>query len=63
MKSFSFVEGSIDPCLYVEKSVKGIVYIALYVDNNLIIGNSAAVDDAISALKNKELVLKIMKGL
>ena len=31
LKSSSFVGGSIDPCLYVKKSAKGIVYIALYV--------------------------------
>ena len=59
----SFFGGSIDPCLYVKKSAKGIVYVALYVDDYLMIGDIAAMDDAIKALKNKGLVLKIVEGL
>ena len=46
-----------------EKSVKGIVYVAMYVDNNLMNGNMATIDDAIKALKNKGLVLKVVEGL
>ena len=42
--------------------MRGIVYVALYVDNNLMIGGKAAID-AILALKNKGLVLKVMEGL
>ena len=38
---------SIDPCLYVRKSAKGIIYVALYVDDSLMIGNMATIDDAI----------------
>ena len=63
LKSSGFVGGSIDPCLYVKKIMKGIVYIALYVDDNLMIDISAAIDDAILAVKNKGLVLKIVEGL
>ena len=51
-KCIGFVGGSIDPCLYVKKSAKGIVYIALYVDDNLSIGDIASIDDATLALKN-----------
>ena len=58
LKSSSFIGGNIDPCLYVKKSTKGIVYIALYVDDNLMIDDIAAIDDAIVALK-----LKILEGL
>ena len=60
LKSSSFVGGSIDPCLYVKKSANGIVYIDLYVDNNLIVGNITTINDAIKALNSKGLVLKIM---
>ena len=63
LKSSGFVGGSIDPCLYVKKSAKGIVYVALYVGNKLMIGNSATIDDAILALKKKGLMLKIVEGL
>ena len=60
LKSSGFVRGSIDPCLYVQK---GTVYVALYVDDNLMIWYIATIDDAIEALKNKGLVLKIVEGL
>ena len=63
LKSFGFVGGYIDPCLYVKKSMKGIVYVALYVDDNLMIVDNATIHDAILALKNKGLVLKIIEGL
>ena len=53
MKTSSFVGGSIDSCLYVKKST----------NDNLMIGNISAINDAIEALKNKELPLKIVKGL
>ena len=43
--------------------MKGIVYIALYIDDNLIIGDMAAMDDAIAWQKSNGLVLKIVEGL
>ena len=63
LKSSGFVRGSIDPCLYVKNSANGIVYLALYIEDNLMIGNIAAIDDAIEVLKSKGLVLRIMEGL
>ena len=50
-------------CCYVKKSTKCIVYVALYLDDNLMFGDSATIDDAVLALKNKGLVLKIVEGL
>ena len=46
-----------------EKSKKGIVCVALYVDNNLMIGYVEAIDDVTIALKENELVLKILEKL
>ena len=63
MKSSVFIGGNINPYLYVKKSAKGIVYVALYVGNNLMVGDIAAIDKAIEALKNKGLVLKVVEGL
>ena len=63
LKNSGFVGGTINPCLYVKKSMKGIVYLALYLDDNLMIGDFATIDDAIKVLKSKELVLKIVEGL
>ena len=38
LKKISFEGGEVDTCLYVRESTKfGRVYIALYVDNNLIV--------------------------
>ena len=48
-----------DPCLYVKKRTKGTVYIALYVGDNLMTGDIAAINDAFKALKNKGLVQKM----
>ena len=63
LQNSGFEGGNINPCLYVNRSAKGIVYVALYVDDNLMIGEKPTIDDAILALKNKGLVLKIVKGL
>ena len=61
LKNFEFVGGNVDPCLYVKKGVKGVVYVALYVDDYLMVGDIAAIDDTISALKSNMLVLKVIK--
>ena len=63
LKSSGFVGGSIDPYLYVKNSMKGIVYIVLYIDDNLMVQDIAAIDDSMLSLKNKGLVQKIMEGL
>ena len=63
MKSSDFVGGSINTCLYVKKSTKGTVYIALNIDYNLMIGYIAAINDAIEAMKNNGLMLKMVAGL
>ena len=43
--------------------MKSIVYVAFYIDDNLMVGDIATNDDAIEAIKNKGLVLKIVEGL
>ena len=63
MKSSGFVGSSIYPCLYVKKSTKCIVCVASYIENNLMMWDIAAINDAIEALKNEGLILKIMEKL
>ena len=58
-----FIGGNFDPYLYVKKSVKGVVCVALYIDNNIMVGDMVVIDDTISALKSNGLVLKNMKVL
>ena len=45
-----FSRGHVDSYLCMKMSTKGIVYIASYVDNYLIIGNPKATDEAIEQL-------------
>ena len=40
-----------DPCLYIKKNDKGIVYVALYVDDNLMIWDVEANYNGVVALK------------
>ena len=51
LKKLGCFGGNDDPCLYVKKSEKGIVYVALYIDDNLMIGDIEAINEAITALK------------
>ena len=55
--------GNVDPCPSVKKSEMCIVYVALCLDYNLMIGDMEAIDDAITALKENGLLQKVMEGL
>ena len=54
---------NVNPCFHVKHSVKGIVYIALYVDVNLMVEDTEFVDEATGFLKENGLDLKIVEGL
>ena len=43
---------------FLKQSTKGIVYVALYIDDNLMIGIPDAIDEAVEQLKKNDLVLK-----
>ena len=45
LKNVGFIGGNVNPCLYVKESVKGIVYVALYVDYNLIVEDVEVIDN------------------
>ena len=63
LKKLISVEANVDTCLYVKKSEKSIMFVALYIDNNLMVGDIEAIDEPILALEENGLVLKIMEGL
>ena len=63
LKKIGFEGGEVDPCLMVLKTRKGICYIALYVDDNLLVGTPEAIDEVIAALKGEGLILKIEDDL
>ena len=59
MNKSGFVGGNLDQSLYV-KSENGMVYVALHIDNNLMIGDIKAINGFNA---ENRLVLKIMEGL
>ena len=63
LKQIGFKSGNADPCLLTKKDEKGIVLIALYVDDCLCIGNKEAIDEKVEELKKKGLNLKVDKNL
>ena len=50
--------GVADPCLMMKKSEKGIVYMAIWVDDCLLIGDQAAIDQAIIDIEGQGFKLK-----
>ena len=49
-----------DPCLYVQESTRfERVYIALYVDDNLIVGKEEAINEVIQELCSEGFTLKV----
>ena len=64
LKKIGFEGGEVDPCLYIKETTKfGRVYIALYVDDNLIVGHPEAINETIEDLRKEGLVLKVEDDL
>ena len=51
------------PISLFKKSEKGIVCVALYIDDNLMVGELEVFDKEIAAFEENGMVLKIMEGL
>jgi hypothetical protein len=63
LRKIGVTGGDVDPCLFVKNSSLGIVFIALYVDDNLLVGHPKAIKDAIKQMKKHGLILKIKDDL
>ena len=63
MCKIGFNGGHVDPCLLWKQYEKGIVFVAIYVDNNLIVGHLEAIEDTINFLKKNGLVVKVEDDL
>ena len=63
LKKLRFAGGNVDPYLYVEKSEKGIVSVALHIDDNLMVGDIEVIDNVIATLNKNGLILNVMEGL
>ena len=58
LKKIGFEGGYPDPCLYSRRDENGVVFLAVWVDDSLLVGDSKAIDKAIQDLKDEGFVLK-----
>ena len=63
LKECGFARSSVDPCLWIKYSNQGIVLIAIYVDDCLMIGTDSDIDAVIEKLKNYDFGLKVEHNL
>lgn len=63
LRDLGFKGGYPDPCLMTRQSDEGLVYIAIWVDDSLLVGDEKAIDKAISDLRNKGFTLKVEGSL
>ena len=59
LRNIGFVGGNADPCMMMRKNEHGVCYIAIWVDDSLLIGHEAAIEQTIKDLKNSGFGLKI----
>jgi hypothetical protein len=63
LKGCGFIGSPVDPCLWIKHSEFGIVMIAMYVNNCLVVGSKEGIQDMINCLKNCNFGLKIEDNL
>ena len=63
LKKLNFEGGYPDPCLMTRRTEKGVVFIAIWVDDSLLVGNQMAIDETINDLKNEGFTLKVEGSL
>ena len=59
LKKLGFEGGQVDPCLMVRRDETGLIFIAIYVDDCLMVGDKEAVEDTINGLKLNGFNLKV----
>ncbi len=59
LNKIGFIGGYPDPCLLMRKTENGTVFIAVWVDDSLMIGDKAAIDGAVEDLQKEGFKLKI----
>jgi hypothetical protein len=63
LKGCGFQGNSVNPCLWTKFKEHGIVFVGIYVDNCLVIGNENGINDIINGLKTYKFGLKIANDL
>jgi hypothetical protein len=61
LKGCGFQGNSVDPCLWTKYTEHGIVFVGIYVENCLVIGNEKDINDVIDGLKTYKFGLKTYK--
>jgi len=59
LRDLGFKGGYPDPCLMTRHSKEGLVFIAIWVDDSLLVGNEKAIDKTIEDLKSRGFTLKV----
>ena len=59
LRDIGFVGGYPDPCLMTRHGKEGVVFIAIWVDDSLLVGDKDAIDKTIEDLKRKGFTLKV----
>jgi Reverse transcriptase (RNA-dependent DNA polymerase) len=52
LKGFGFKGSPVDSCLWTKHSKPGIIMVAVYADDCLVVGNEKRIEDMINCLKN-----------
>lgn len=63
LKKLGFEGGYPDPCLLTRQNKSGVVFIAIWVDDSLLVGHHNAIDEVISDLKSEGFTLKVEGSL
>jgi hypothetical protein len=63
LKGCGFQEKSVNPCLWKKDTEHGIVFVGIYVNDCLVIGNENSINDIIDRLKTYKFGLKIANDL
>ncbi len=58
-----FNGGEVDPCLILKQYEKDVVFVAIYVDENLHMGHPEAMEDTIEQLKKNGIIVKVEDDL
>jgi hypothetical protein len=63
LKGCGFQRNSVDPCLWTKYTEHGNVFVGIYVDDCLVIGNENGINDVINGVKTYKFGLKIANDL
>lgn len=58
LRKIGFKGGYPDPCLYSKRDEYGVVFLAVWVDDSLLVGDAKAIEKAVQALKDEGFSLK-----